>query len=38
MASSPKKKSQKTPFKDLFDNNDLNHDGKLTRDEWDTLR
>ncbi|MCE9565644.1 MAG: PQQ-binding-like beta-propeller repeat protein [Planctomycetes bacterium] len=27
----------KTPFKDFFDNNDLNKDGKITRDEWDTL-
>jgi outer membrane protein assembly factor BamB len=25
----------KTSFKDTFDNNDLNKDGKLTRDEWD---
>ncbi|MBA4186865.1 MAG: pyrrolo-quinoline quinone [Planctomycetaceae bacterium] len=27
----------KTPFKDFFDNNDLNKDGKITREEWDTL-
>ncbi len=25
----------KTPFKDFFDNNDPNKDGKITREEWD---
>lgn len=29
--------SQKTFLKDLFDSNDLNKDGKLTRDEWNTV-
>jgi outer membrane protein assembly factor BamB len=32
-----KEESLKTPFKDLFDNYDTNKDGKVTRDEWDTL-
>jgi outer membrane protein assembly factor BamB len=30
--------AQKTFLKDLFDSNDLNKDGKLTRDEWDTIQ
>jgi len=28
---------EKTELKDFFDHQDLNGDGKLTRDEWDTL-
>jgi outer membrane protein assembly factor BamB len=32
-----KEGSEKTPLKGLFDNNDLNKDGKITSDEWDTL-
>jgi outer membrane protein assembly factor BamB len=32
-----KAEAQKTPLKDSFDNMDLNKDGKITRDEWDTL-
>ncbi|HEY2146910.1 MAG TPA: PQQ-binding-like beta-propeller repeat protein, partial [Pirellulales bacterium] len=24
-----------SPFKNFFDNNDTNHDGKITREEWD---
>jgi outer membrane protein assembly factor BamB len=27
----------KTFLKDFFDSNDINHDGKITRDEWDSL-
>jgi outer membrane protein assembly factor BamB len=27
----------KTPFRDFFDNNDPNKDGKITREEWDGL-
>lgn len=30
--------SEKTMLKGYFDNNDLNKDGKITRDEWETLR
>ena len=26
-----------TTFKDFFDNNDPNKDGKITRDEWDAM-
>jgi outer membrane protein assembly factor BamB len=29
--------SEKTDLKGLFDNNDANKDGKITRDEWDAL-
>lgn len=29
--------SEKTPFKGFFESNDLNKDGKITRDEWDEL-
>jgi outer membrane protein assembly factor BamB len=29
--------AQKTPFGNFFDNNDLNKDGKITREEWDEL-
>jgi outer membrane protein assembly factor BamB len=32
-----KAEAQKTLLKDSFDNLDLNKDGKITRDEWDTL-
>jgi outer membrane protein assembly factor BamB len=32
-----KAEAEKTGFKDLFDNQDSNKDGKLTRDEWDTI-
>jgi outer membrane protein assembly factor BamB len=32
-----KAEADKTMFKDFFDLQDLNKDGKLTRDEWDTL-
>jgi outer membrane protein assembly factor BamB len=32
-----KEGSEKTMMKGFFDNNDLNKDGKITRDEWDTL-
>jgi outer membrane protein assembly factor BamB len=28
---------EKTPFKDGFDSFDFNHDGKITRDEWDLV-
>jgi outer membrane protein assembly factor BamB len=31
-----KEGADKTPLKGFFDNNDLNKDGKITRDEWDT--
>jgi outer membrane protein assembly factor BamB len=27
--------AEKTMLKNFFDNNDTNHDGKITRDEWD---
>jgi len=29
--------ASKTPFKDFFDNNDPNKDGKITREEWDVM-
>jgi outer membrane protein assembly factor BamB len=29
--------SDKTPLKGFFESNDLNKDGKITRDEWDAL-
>ena len=32
-----KEEAEKTDFKDLFDNQDANKDGKLTRDEWDAV-
>ncbi len=32
-----KAEAQASPFKDFFDNQDANMDGKLTRDEWDTM-
>jgi outer membrane protein assembly factor BamB len=32
-----KEEAQKTFLKDFFDTNDTNRDGKITRDEWDTL-
>lgn len=32
-----KEGSEKTPLKGLFDSNDLNKDGKITAEEWDTL-
>jgi outer membrane protein assembly factor BamB len=32
-----KEGAEKTPLKGLFDNNDLNKDGKITADEWETL-
>jgi outer membrane protein assembly factor BamB len=32
-----KAEAQKTLLKDSFDNLDLNKDGKITRDEWDSL-
>ena len=32
-----KEESLKTQLKDFFDIQDANHDGKLTRDEWDRL-
>jgi len=32
-----KQESEKTMFKDFFDNQDNNKDGKLTREEWDTM-
>ena len=30
-----KEELEKTPLKNFFDNNDTNHDGKITRDEWE---
>ena len=30
-----KEGSEKTMIKGFFDNNDTNHDGKITREEWD---
>ena len=32
-----RKRSRRARFKDLFDNNDTNKDGKITRDEWDAM-
>lgn len=32
-----KEESSKTPYKDLFDNQDANHDGFITLEEWQTL-
>jgi outer membrane protein assembly factor BamB len=32
-----KKESERTMFKDFFDNNDPNKDGLITRDEWDVM-
>jgi outer membrane protein assembly factor BamB len=32
-----REEAQASPFKDFFDNQDINMDGKLTRDEWDTI-
>ena len=32
-----KAEAEKTGFKDLFDNQDANKDGKITRDEWEAL-
>ena len=32
-----KEESQKTQLKDFFDIQDSNKDGKITREEWDTL-
>jgi outer membrane protein assembly factor BamB len=32
-----KEEAQKSQFKDFFDNQDANMDGKLTRDEWDAM-
>lgn len=32
-----REEAQKSELKDFFDHQDLNGDGKLTRDEWDTL-
>jgi outer membrane protein assembly factor BamB len=33
-----REEAKKTAIKDFFDNNDLNKDGKITRDEWDAIR
>ncbi len=30
-----KEEMANSPFKNFFDNNDTNHDGKITREEWD---
>jgi outer membrane protein assembly factor BamB len=30
--------SEKTMIKGFFDANDINHDGKITREEWDTIQ
>jgi outer membrane protein assembly factor BamB len=32
-----KKESERSMFKDFFDNNDPNKDGLITRDEWDAM-
>jgi outer membrane protein assembly factor BamB len=32
-----KAEAEKSPFKDYFDNQDANGDGKITRDEWDAM-
>ena len=32
-----KAEAEKTPFKNFFDNNDPNKDGKITREEWDAM-
>jgi outer membrane protein assembly factor BamB len=32
-----KEESERTMFKDFFDNNDPNKDGRITRDEWDAM-